>query len=398
MATCKQTIKEVFIPLEFQLGHQFQVDWGKADVLVQGKLRRVHLFCIELSASRKKFVYAYEHERQEAFLDGFVRAFESFGGVPIEGLLDNLSSAVAKVLEGRDRLEQEAFQSLQSHYLFQAEYCNVRSGNEKGIVEKLVGTVRRHALVPLPKVQSMEELNAHLYTWCETSAKVELVPHSHETVASVFEREKQVLHPLPLQPFEASHLRTATVSKTATVTYETNAYSVPSQYVGQRVYLKILVHEVRVVAQNEVIATHRRCYDREQMILVLDHYLDVLLKKPRAIRDAKAMYASEIPAIVRQFQREMRARHGAQGDRSFIRFLLLHREVGMPTIISVLTRAQTQQVWSFEGLHDLLLRHKGDTATVHTMAADKIPPSLTQYHVQKADVSQYHALSTGGTK
>ncbi|OPG16297.1 hypothetical protein [Ferroacidibacillus organovorans] len=51
VARCKQTLKEVFIPLEFQLGHQFQVDWGKADVLFQGKLTRVHLFCVELAAS-----------------------------------------------------------------------------------------------------------------------------------------------------------------------------------------------------------------------------------------------------------------------------------------------------------------------------------------------------------
>lgn len=396
VAKYKQTCKEVFIPLEFQIGHQFQVDWGQADVMLQGEEQRIHLFCVELSASRKKFVYAYQHERQEAFLDGFVRAFTQFGGVPAEGLLDNLRSAVAKVLHGRDRIEQDSFLALQSHYLFTAAYCNVRSGNEKGRIEKLVGTVRRRALVPMPHVQSMEELNVLLHDWCESSAQVELVPHSQETVATVFAREKPLLHALPTQPFEAYHLRTVTVSSSSTVTFETNAYSVPSQYVGQRVFLKAWVHEVRVVAQNEVIATHERCYERDQLKLVLDHYLDVLVIKPRAIRDAQAMYAADIPEIVRQFGREMRARHGAQGDRTFVRFLLLHREVGMATITTVLATAQSLQVWTLEGLHDLLLRQTGRTVTVPPLEPNQVPADLQAYRVHKANVSQYNALSTGG--
>jgi transposase len=87
---------------------------------------------MQLSASRMRFVRAYLHERQEAFLDGFVHAFEFFGGVPTEGLLDNLKTAVVKVLKGRDRLEQETFIGLQAHYLFKSEFCNPASGNEKG--------------------------------------------------------------------------------------------------------------------------------------------------------------------------------------------------------------------------------------------------------------------------
>lgn len=138
VARRKKKLKEVFIPLQFQLGHQFQFDWGEADIHLQGQMRRVYLFCIQMSASRKRFVRAYLHERQEAFLDGFVQAFNYLGGVPAEGLLDNLKSAVVKILAGRDRVEQETFQALQAHYLFKAEFCNVRSGNEKGNEKRVV--------------------------------------------------------------------------------------------------------------------------------------------------------------------------------------------------------------------------------------------------------------------
>lgn len=69
VAKRKKKLQEVFIPLDFQLGHQFQFDWGEADIILQGRAQRVFLFCIQLSSSRLWFVRAYLHEKQEAFLD-----------------------------------------------------------------------------------------------------------------------------------------------------------------------------------------------------------------------------------------------------------------------------------------------------------------------------------------
>lgn len=206
VAKRRKKLQEVFIPLDFQLGHQFQFDWGEADIILQGQKQRIYLFCIQLSASRLQFVRAYLHEKQEAFLDGFVHAFEFFEGIPTEGLFDNLKTAVIKILQGRDRLEQESFLSLQTHYLFKAEFCNVRSGNEKGRAEGSVGYVRRNALVPEPQVQSLNELNDYLRQWCLKEAERKKVPHTKETVADVWAKEKEYLHPLPDQPFEACKL------------------------------------------------------------------------------------------------------------------------------------------------------------------------------------------------
>ncbi|WP_277813394.1 IS21 family transposase [Geobacillus sp. CAMR5420] len=154
----------------------------------------MYLFCMQLSASRMRFVRAYLHEKQEAFLDGFVHAFEFFGGVPTEGVFDNLKTAVVKIVQGRDRLEQDAFLALQAHYLFKAEFCNIRSGNEKGRVEGTVGYVRRNAFVPLPDVQSLEELNAYLLDWCLREAEEKTVPFTKETVAQMWAKEKGYLH------------------------------------------------------------------------------------------------------------------------------------------------------------------------------------------------------------
>lgn len=222
------------------------------------------------------------------------------------------------------------------------------------------------------------------------------MPHTGEKVADVWLREKEVLHSLPPQPFEACRLRSVTVSKTSTVAFETNQYSVPSAYVGRRVWLKAFVDHVSVVAQNEIVATHARCNEREQLILVLDHYLDILLRKPRTDRDAAAMHGPDISEEIRAFQREMRRRYGADGDRAFVRFLLLHREVGMDTIQDVLGTAASTGVYHFEGLHDLLLRRTGQVAPTGALSADQVPVDLTAYRVQKADVGRFNALMNGG--
>lgn len=236
------------------------------------------------------------------------------------GLFDNLKTAVVRIIEGRDRLEQESFQALQAHYLCKAEFCNVRKGNEKGQVEGLVGYARRNALVPVPHVSSLDELNQLLLTWCDFSAARDKVPASNRTVHDVWQEEIRALHPPPEKPFEACRLTEAEVGKLATITFD-NHYSVPCRYVGQIVWIKVFVDHVIVVAQNHVIANYERSYDRGKWKLELDHYLEALLRKPR-VKDARVMQTSAVPNVMRRLHQEMHHRHGAEGDRGFVRFML----------------------------------------------------------------------------
>ncbi len=389
--------QEVFIPLEFQMGQQFQFDWGEADIMLCGELTRVFLFCMQLSASRKRFVRAYRHERQEAFLDGFVHGFRYLGGVPALGLLDNLKSAVIKVLQGRDRLEQETFQALQAHYVFKAEFCNVRSGNEKGQVEGLVGDSRRNSLVPVPHVQSLEELNNdYLMTWCEKSAQQKKVPYTQETVDAAWQKEKESLHPLPKTDFEACKTAECLVSKISTVTFDNNQYSVPCRCVGQRVWVKGFVDRVIVVAQNQMIAEHLRAYEEGGIHLQLDHYLEALLRKPRAVRDARAMQTAEVPPELRWFHRQMNEKHGADGDRGFVRFLLLHREVGMDLLLQTVQAAQEAGIYRYEGLHQIVQQLTGQAPNRQSLPDARLPVDLAEYRVQKAEPTRYGELTRGG--
>ena len=87
------------IPLDHDPG-EAQVDWGEAQVYLDGRRTKVHLFCLRLCYSQRFFVMAFPKENQEGFFAGHVAAFQELGGVPKVIVYDNLSTAVKRVLTG----------------------------------------------------------------------------------------------------------------------------------------------------------------------------------------------------------------------------------------------------------------------------------------------------------
>jgi transposase len=120
----------VFIPLAFDPGQDGQVDWGEAEVELDGERITAQLFAMRLCYSRRLFVCAYPTQRQEAFFDAHVRAFEFLGGVPRRLTYDNLTTAVQRVLQGHTRALRRSFVAFRSHYLFEAQFCTPGEGHE----------------------------------------------------------------------------------------------------------------------------------------------------------------------------------------------------------------------------------------------------------------------------
>ena len=110
----KRCQKEVFMPLAFEPGEEAQVDWHDGWVEENGITRKAQFFCMRLCYSKASFVWPYERANLESFLDGHVRAFAYFGGVPRRLAYDNLKSAVIKVGRGRQRQLNRRFRELRS--------------------------------------------------------------------------------------------------------------------------------------------------------------------------------------------------------------------------------------------------------------------------------------------
>ncbi|MCP4138774.1 MAG: IS21 family transposase, partial [Chloroflexi bacterium] len=150
---------KAFIPLCPKIGQEAEIDWGTASAVIGKDLTRIKFFCMRSKYSGKHFVRCYPCERQEALFDAHIHAFEFFGGIFPVLIYDNMTTAVRKVMLGKDRQLQESFAKFKAYYNFGARFCNVGQGHEKGGVEGLVGFSRRNYMVPIPHVESMAELN-----------------------------------------------------------------------------------------------------------------------------------------------------------------------------------------------------------------------------------------------
>ena len=372
----RQSVPECFIPLTAAPGEQMQVDFGHAQVVIAGVSTKVCLFCMRLKYSQVPFVMGFPTERLEAFLEGHVQGFTYLGGVPKQGLYDNAKTQVVKILEGPQREEHELFSSLRAHYLLDSHFCRPRHGNEKGAVENLVKYVRQHALVPVPSFDNWEELNAFLLKWCDQ----EKCKHQTE-----WAEEQHALRTLPSRSFCAAHPQVAKVSRYSLVTVDRNRYSVPSNYVGQNLWVKAYVDRVEILNLNQIVATHTRYYDRGHTALQLEHYLSALERKPHAVT-----HATVVRQLPRPFQlvRERMEKAHSTGYKDFLEVLLLLRDYSLKELEESILAIGPLMANAIS-LHQYLL-HKSQ----HSASVESLPISITQF-ITEVDTHQYDQLLRG---
>jgi hypothetical protein len=331
-----------------------QVDFGEALVVIAGVEQKAHYLAMDLPQSDDCFVAAFPAETTEAFLEGHIRAFAYFGGVPTRILYDNTRIAVAKILGGEERQRTRSFSELQSYYLFADKFGRPAKGNDKGKVEGLVGYARRNFMVPIPRVSSWEELNAHLEQQCRKRRERRLRGHT-ETIGERFERDRAALLPLPAAPYEACEKISARVSSLSLVRYRSNDYSVPTEYGHRQVWVKGYVHEVVIACASEVIARHQRSYERETVVFDPLHYLALLEQKTRALDQAAPLAGWLLPECFAQLRRLLEARLRKHGSREYVQVLRLLETFDLEEVTYAVEQALKLGTISFDAVRHLLL-------------------------------------------
>jgi transposase len=349
----KLSQREMFVPLDHPPGDA-QADFGEAMVVIGGVKRKAHYLAMDLPQSDDCFVMAFPAETTEAFLEGHNHAFAHFGGVPRTILYDNTKIAVARILGDGTRMKTRAFTELQSHYLFAEKFGRPGKGNDKGKVEGLVGYARRNFMVPIPRFADWDGFNAHLLAQCQKRRERKLRGHQ-QSIGERFEKDRERLLPLPAAPYEACDKRLTRVTSMSLVRYRTNDYSVPVEWGHREVLVKGFVHEVVICAANEVIARHRRSYEREDMIFDPLHYLALLEQKPNALDQAAPVAALNLPEGFSQLQRLMEARLGKKGKREYVQTLRLLETFLMVDVGRAIEDAQRLGAISFDAVKHLLL-------------------------------------------
>jgi hypothetical protein len=330
------------------------------------------------------FMRLYPAENAESFCEGNAAAFAFFGGVPRRIVYDNAGYAVKRTsgpLKGRDRELCSLFSELRSAFLFEAAFAAPYKGNEKGSVERHVGTLRQSLLVPVPSADSFEELNANLLAKAlANKERAELFPK--ETAAF-----------LPLADYAPCRLELRKADKLSLVKFEGNSYSVPTQYVLRSVLVKASPFKLEILSAKEVVATHVRSYEKDRAFAQLAHYLDLLERKPRAVRTALPVLQAGLPDAYEAYRR--RVEDGTSvGDRKFIAVLRLGQELGFERIGSVLGWASMLGADEPAEIRMLALKET-ETPTTILCTDWKLPENRQSPRVSRPPLSEYTRLLVG---
>jgi len=383
--------RPVCVPQTYAWGQEAQVDWYEAAAVLGDAGVTLQVFCLRSMASGAAFHRAYPRATQQAFLEAHEGAFQYFGGVFATLRYDNLTSAVRKILRGFRREEATRFIAFRSHWQFAAQFCTPGEGHEKGGVEGEAGYFRRNHWVPLPHAADLDALNAQLLAGCR--ADEQRVIHGRtQSVGEALTIERAALRPLVPERFDLQEVSFPSVDGAGCVRVKTNPYSVPAA-VGTCIEARLGSAHVELWADGQCLARHERSYVRFEPVLDLEHYLDVLARKPGALAGSTPLAQWRArglwPASYDALWAHLITRHGKQaGTREMIGVLQLGRTYGAPALQQTVDAALTL------GCRDqAAIRHLLMTAALTRAPIDPLPVgALTRYDRPQPSVAEYDTL------
>ncbi|MDH4261182.1 MAG: IS21 family transposase [Gammaproteobacteria bacterium] len=379
-------VKAAFIPLKFELGEAFQFDWSEETLVVGGFVRKLQVAHIKLCASRAFLLVAYPTQSHEMLFDAHTRAFRAFGGIPKRGIYDNMRTAVDKVGVGKRRIVNTRFAAMAAHYLFEPDFCNVASGWEKGVVEKNVQDSRRRIWQDAAHVRFSHfgELNVWLEERCQALwSKLAYPELEHLRVADALAMERDAL--MPMVPAFDGYVETiATVSSTSLVSIERNKYSVPCTFANQKLSIRLYPERIEAHDENGSVATHERSFERGEVRYDWRHYLELLDKKPGALRNGAPF--DQLPQPLQRLRAALIKRAG--GDRLMAEVLACVPEHGLEAVEVAAELILESGNCSPEHVKNVLSRLK------QPPLPDALDTALSVTEPPRADAQRYDHLHT----
>jgi transposase len=288
---------EAYLRLHSLPGEQAQVDWGHFGHLAIGRARRpLMAFVAVLSFSRQLFLRFFLDARMENFLRGHVGAFAAWNAVPRVILYDNLKSAVLERYADAIRFHPTLL-DFAGYYRYEPRPVAVARGNEKGRVERAIRYVRDNFFAAR-KYADLGDLNAQADAWCQGPAADRWCPEQDAgTVREAFAKESPHLLKLPDNPYPVVERIAVSVGKTPYVRYDKNDYSVPHTHVRRSLTILADPDRVRIVDGQQLLASHRRSYDKGERIEDPAHVHSLVEQKREARRHrATSQLTSAAPA------------------------------------------------------------------------------------------------------
>lgn len=256
------------VHLETVPGRQAQVDFCAAGMMIDPltqKLRKAYGFVMSLSHSRHRFVRFVFSQDVATWIDCHIRAFHFFGGVPDTVMLDNLKAGVIKA-DIYDPVINRSYAELERHYGFVCDPNKIRTPQHKGKVERSMTLVRQQVLAGR-NFKDIEEANKAALHWCRHEISQRVTRTTGQKPWDLFEsQEKPMLRALPTVDYELSIWQELKVHRDHHVVFDGSYYSVPTQYIGQNVWLRATKRIVDIYVHAQKIKTHVRAQVRGKWV------------------------------------------------------------------------------------------------------------------------------------
>jgi len=274
-----QELPEATVRIETEPGEVAQVDFGYVGRLLDEErktLRKAWVFVMTLGWSRHQYAEIVFDQTIAPWLLCHQHAFEYFGGVPQRIVLDNLKAAIVRAYTLDQDVEvQQSYRECAEHYGYLIDPCLPRKPQHKGKVERGgVGYLKQNFLPRLSEGLTITEANRQLRDWLVTTAG--LRTHGTTRVAPLarFEQtERAVLQPLPGSAFDPAVWKKCKLHRDCHVTFEQSYYSAPYRCVGQTLWLRAGLREIRLFTEKfELLVTHPRAQQAGQRLTCLDHW------------------------------------------------------------------------------------------------------------------------------
>ena len=381
----KQQNPQAFIPLDFEPAECMQVDWTEVKVCIKGNLWKAPVFCAVLPYSFDIFAMVLPNEQWPYFIAGHIGAFEHYKGVVERVFYDNLRSCVLADY-GKNAVKQERFKLFEAHYGFKAVFMNIAAGNEKGAVENLCGIVKQIAFTPIPRGDTLKEIQGQVAARCLEYRTYHKIKGRQRGILEMSIEERACLYPLPVKRFEAHITVEAIVGSDLTFRFDTVKYSLPLEYVGKTVTLRVLPYEIEAWYKGQLVYRHIRPFARGENRYIPEHYLPLLEMRPRAMGNAAPLKYGVLPPELEIFRSKC-----ADKDKyeQLANILLLGRNIDSRLLLEAVDFANKTGIPSFNKVK-LFLNLKESSR-----GATDVDPVIVE---NTRELEQYDALlGMGGT-
>jgi len=256
-------------------------------------------------------------------------------------------------------------------------------------VENGVGYIRRNFLVPVPQADCWDSLNQTLAEACRREQQRTAAGRERPT-AVLLEADRAAFLPLPAEPFEARRLELVTINALLLGRFDGNDYSVPTAMAYQSLTATGTIDQVRFSHQGSVVAQHRRCWSKGQVVFEPLHYLALLERKPGALDHARPLAGWSLPDAFGHLRRRLEDADPKEGTRKYIRVLRLLESHDPAAVTAAVERALTLAVIDADGVR-LLLEQAQEQPVVRFDLTGR--PGLQAVRLPAPDLTAYRSLT-----